>query len=138
VWSISISRYVQRYHMAKYTSRGNAITIPWQIFDKATSNLYNGYRVSFPGVKRPEHDVDHLPHPGPTLKKEYSYTSTSSLGLHGLYQGEYTLPYPSTCVCRRIIHLALRKNVRFGEITAKMETYKNSTRINWTICVRVY
>jgi hypothetical protein len=138
VWSINIIRCIQRFHMAKYTSRGTAITMTRQIFDKATSNLYNGYRVYFPGVKRPERDVDHLPHSVPNLKEEYSYTSASPLGLHGLFKGEYTLPYPSTCVCRRFIHLALRKNVRFGDISTKMETYKNATRIKRTMCIRIY
>jgi hypothetical protein len=32
--------------------------------------LYNGYRVSFPGVKRPGRGVDHPPHLPPMLKKE--------------------------------------------------------------------
>ena len=35
-------------------------------------------KVSFSGVKRPQHDVDHPPHLEPRLKKEYSYTSTPS------------------------------------------------------------
>jgi hypothetical protein len=109
--SINITRYVQRYHMAKYTSRGNAIKMTRQIFDKATSHLYNGYRVSFLGVKRPGRDVDHLPHPAPTLKKKYSYTSTSPLGFHGLFKGEFTLPYPSTCVCRRVTWLFAKTSV---------------------------
>jgi hypothetical protein len=34
------------------------------------SLLYNGYRVSFPGVKRPGRGVDHPPHLVPGLKKE--------------------------------------------------------------------
>ena len=34
------------------------------------SLLYNGYRVSFPCVKRPGRDVDHPPHLAPRLKKE--------------------------------------------------------------------
>ena len=34
------------------------------------SLLYNGYRVSFPDVKRPERGVDHPPHLTPRLKKE--------------------------------------------------------------------
>jgi hypothetical protein len=46
--------------------------------------LYNGYQVSFPGLKRPGHDVDHPPQLAPRLKKEYNYTSTPALGLHGL------------------------------------------------------
>jgi hypothetical protein len=35
--------------------------------------------------------VDHPPPPKTTLKKEYSYTSTPVLGLHGLLQGEIHL-----------------------------------------------
>jgi len=37
--------------------------------------------VSLPGVKRPGRGVDHPPHLASRLKKEYSYTSTSPLGL---------------------------------------------------------
>ena len=47
--------------------------------------LYNGYRVSFPGVKRPRRGVDHPPHLAPRSKKEYSCTSTPPLGLRGLF-----------------------------------------------------
>jgi hypothetical protein len=46
---------------------------------------------SFPGVKRPERGVDHPPRLGSRLKKEYSYTSTSPLGLRGLFYGELLL-----------------------------------------------
>jgi hypothetical protein len=49
------------------------------------SLLYNGYRVSFPGVKRPRSGANHPPHLAPRLKKEQSYTSTSPLGLRGLF-----------------------------------------------------
>jgi hypothetical protein len=49
------------------------------------SLLYNGYRVSFPGVKRPGRGVEYPPHLAPTLKKEYIYTSTPPLGLRGLF-----------------------------------------------------
>jgi len=38
------------------------------------SFLYNGYRVSFPGVKRSGRGVDHPPHLVRRLKKELSYT----------------------------------------------------------------
>ena len=34
------------------------------------SLLYDGYRVSFPGVKRPGRGVDHPPHLVPKLKEE--------------------------------------------------------------------
>jgi len=57
---------------------------PWGPF----SLLYNGYRVSLPGVKRPGRGVDHPPRLAPRLNKEYSYTSTRPLGHRGLLQGE--------------------------------------------------
>jgi hypothetical protein len=40
---------------------------------------------SFPRVKRPGSGVDHPSPIKPRLKKEYNYTSTSPLGLHGLF-----------------------------------------------------
>ena len=40
------------------------------------SLLYNGYRVSFPGVERQGRGADHPPHLSPRLKKEQSYAST--------------------------------------------------------------
>jgi hypothetical protein len=40
---------------------------------------------SFPGVKQSGRGIDHPPHLAPRLKKEYSYTSTPPLGLHGLF-----------------------------------------------------
>jgi len=43
----------------------------------------------FPEVKRPGRGVDHPSHQAPKLKKEYSYTSTSLLGLRGLFQYEF-------------------------------------------------
>jgi len=39
---------------------------------------------SFPGVKRPKRGVNRPIYLAPRLKKELSYTSTPSLGLHGL------------------------------------------------------
>jgi len=39
---------------------------PW----RRPSLLYSGYRVSFPGVKRPGRGVDHTPHLVSSLKKE--------------------------------------------------------------------
>jgi len=64
------------------------------------SLLYNWYRVSFQGVKRPGRGVDHPPHLAPRLKKEYSYTSAPPLGLRGLLQGELYLYFtlgPTIC-----------------------------------------
>jgi len=48
---------------------------PWG----SPSLLYNGYRVTFPGVERPGRGVDHPTHLGPRSKKEQSYTSTPPL-----------------------------------------------------------
>ena len=52
------------------------------------SLLYNGYRVSLPGVKRLGRGVSTHLHLAPRLKKEQSYTYTPPLGLRGLFQGE--------------------------------------------------
>ena len=46
---------------------------------------------SFPGVKRPGRGVEHPPPLGPSLNKEYGYTSTPPLGLRGLLYGELYL-----------------------------------------------
>jgi hypothetical protein len=43
---------------------------------------------SFPRVKRLGRGVDRLHHLVPSIKKDYSYTSTPHLGLRGLLQGE--------------------------------------------------
>jgi len=56
---------------------------PIQI-DPGPSNLLYKYQVSFLGVKHPGHGTEHPPHPVQILRKEYSYTSTPLLGLHGL------------------------------------------------------
>ena len=42
-------------------------------------------------VKRPEHFVYHPPNFRQRFKKEYSYTSTSPMGLHGLLLGNLYL-----------------------------------------------
>ena len=55
------------------------------------SLLYNVYRVSFPGINFPGRGVYHPHHLAPRLKKEQSYTSTPSLGHHGLFQGDLYL-----------------------------------------------
>jgi hypothetical protein len=49
------------------------------------SFLYDGYRLSFPEVKRSDRGVDYPPHLVPMLKKEQSYTSTPPLDLRGLF-----------------------------------------------------
>jgi hypothetical protein len=44
-------------------------TSPDRLWDPPTL-LYNGYRLTFPGVKRPGRDVDYPPHVAVRLKKE--------------------------------------------------------------------
>jgi len=46
------------------------------------------------GLQRPGRDLDHSPHLAPRLKKEYNYTSTPRLGLHGITG--LTLPFLSS------------------------------------------
>ena len=46
------------------------------------SLLYNRYQVTFPRVKRLDRGVDHPHHVATTLKKVWSYASSSPLGLH--------------------------------------------------------
>jgi len=55
-----------------------------------TSLLYNGYRVSFPGVKRPGRGVDHALRLAPRLKKKQCFTFIPSLVLHGLFKVNFT------------------------------------------------
>ena len=54
------------------------------------SLLYNAYRLSFPGVKRPERGVNHPHHLGPRLKKKYRYTCTPPTGLSGRSRMNFT------------------------------------------------
>jgi hypothetical protein len=42
----------------------------------------------FPGVKRPGRGVDHPPYLPQSLKKEYSYIFTPSVGLRDLFLGD--------------------------------------------------
>jgi hypothetical protein len=44
----------------------------------------NGYRCSFPGVKRPGREVNHLPPSSAEVKNVWSHTSTPPICLHGL------------------------------------------------------
>jgi hypothetical protein len=134
VWSINIIRFVHWYHMAKYTRRGNAITVSRQIFDKAPSHLNNSRRISFPGVNRPGRGVDHSLHPPPTLKKEYSYLPSGS---SWPVQGWIYFTLSEYVRLRKSYSLAFRKNVHFRETSAKLDTYKNAARIDSIICVSV-
>jgi hypothetical protein len=48
------------------------------------SLLFNGNWGYFPGVKRPEGDVDHSPPYTTEVRKEWIYTSTSHLWFHSV------------------------------------------------------
>ena len=88
------------------------------------SLLHHGCRVSFLGVKRRGRGVNHPPHLSPSLKKEWSYTSTPVMGLHGLFQGEiylyfdllYCAHYGQCCfqlkVCKQVLPQLLLTNTR--------------------------
>ena len=58
------------------------------------SLLYNFYRVSFPGLKRPGRDVDHPPPYITEVKEEYSYTSTTHCALMKGYGETFTFTNP--------------------------------------------
>jgi hypothetical protein len=58
---------------------------PVQTGSEAHLASYTMGTGSFPGVKRPGRGVDHPSHLPPRLKKEYSYTSTSPMGLRDLF-----------------------------------------------------
>ena len=82
--------------------------------------LYDWYRISFTGVKRPERGNDHPHHLAPRLRKEYSYTSPSPLlGLHCLFWRDiYLLPFLHNPVIL-ILHLKIyscisSQNCRLG------------------------
>ena len=46
--------------------------------------LSNGYRISLPGVKRPDRGADHTPtSSAEVLKEECGFTSAPPLGFHG-------------------------------------------------------
>ena len=49
------------------------------------SLLYNGHRVSFPGVKRPGRGLNHSPPSSAEVKERIDYTSTPPLRFHGLF-----------------------------------------------------
>ena len=53
--------------------------------------LFNGYRGSFRGLKRLEREVNHSSPSSVEDKKEWSYTSTPPLYLHGIGRSNVTL-----------------------------------------------
>jgi hypothetical protein len=63
------------------------------------SFLQNTYRVSFPGIKRPGCGVENPLQSVAEVKEVQRYTSTPSLGLHGLLWGELYCFYTSIHNC---------------------------------------
>ena len=58
-----------------------------------SSLQFSDYQASFPGVKRPELEVDHCPPPSAEVKNEWSYTSACTVFLYGV-EGEYLIILP--------------------------------------------
>ena len=52
------------------------------------SPLYNGYRVSFLEINRPERGVDHLPPYNAEVKERVELYLYTPLGLHSVFWGE--------------------------------------------------
>ena len=67
---------------------GARLSTPVQTGPGAHPVSYTIGAGSFPGVKWLGRGVDHPPHVAPRSKKEYNYTSTPPLGLHGLLYSE--------------------------------------------------
>jgi hypothetical protein len=63
-----------------------------------SSLLYDGYRVSFPGVKRSGHGVNHSPSSSAEVKERVELYIYSPLGLHGLFTFTFTSSLPSQCL----------------------------------------
>ena len=55
------------------------------------SLLYSGYRVSFPGLRRPGHDVNHSRPCGAEFKERVGQYLYFCLGLHGRLYGDLCL-----------------------------------------------
>jgi hypothetical protein len=52
--------------------------------------FFNEYQGSFPDVNQPEREVDHSNPSGAEVKKEWSYTSTPPIHLHGVDREKFT------------------------------------------------
>ena len=67
--------------------------------------LYNGYRVSFPGRKRPRRGVNHPPPSRADVKETLElYGYPPPPGLHGLFLGElYFLPFTLVYILDQVL-----------------------------------
>ena len=74
---------------------------PWGL----TSHLYNGYWVTFLGVKPLGRDVDHAPPSSAEIKEKVELYLYPRLDLRGVLQGELYLLYLITLYERNIFYL---------------------------------
>jgi hypothetical protein len=84
----SLWRLATRWTVRGSNSRGDRFFRTCPARPVAQPTCYLMGTGSFPGVKRPGHDIDHPPHLGPRLKKDCNCTSTPFLGLHDLFYGK--------------------------------------------------
>jgi len=73
--------------------------------------LLSGYRLSFPGVKRPERVVNHMPPSSAEVKKEWSYTSTLPKCLRGIDKENFAFLWK--CLFNQIGMILLLLGLRF-------------------------
>jgi hypothetical protein len=72
------------------------------------SLLYNRYRVSLPGVKRPGRALTTQPHQAPRLKKEWSCTRTPIIAFMTCCRVNFTFFLPRCIFCD-----AVRSDIEF-------------------------
>ena len=87
--------------------------------------LWNGYRFSFLGVKRPGYGVDHSPPSSVEVKERVELYSTPALGLHGLYYGEFYLYFWlfSALTCLYIDWLEQTDELYYSNLNVSYPTY---------------
>jgi hypothetical protein len=91
-WGVKIALWTVR---DSYPSRGKRFFFPPSLKRKdrlqgLPSHLLNGYRRSFPGVKRPRRNVHHSPPTSAEVKNAWSCTSTPPVYLHGVDRENFT------------------------------------------------
>jgi hypothetical protein len=89
------------------------------------SLLYNGYRVSFPRVKRPGVALTTYPHLALRLRKEYIYASVPFLGLfYGVKFTFFYLLYGSWPCC--LLKCGFRSSTRWAHMVQCHLTFCNT------------